>query len=176
MTDEEKKAKEAQLEKRRLEQEAADKAEREALAALEATAFVIDSDTAIAAVSDLQREYVPVPEWKDAAGNIPKVQVRSLTSNQQQRVWDMRIKARDTGEVPPGGINATICAMGMIRADGTPIYQNETVGAVALGGKHPEVISRISAKIQELSNATKWQREQLEKKSEPVPSASSLGS
>lgn len=140
------------------------------------TAYVLDSDAAIAGASDLDASYVVIPEWADAAGNVPKVRVRSLTSDQQQRYWDMRIKARETGMVPPGGINATICAMGMIRSDGKPIYPNETAGAVTLGGKHPEIVARISNEIHRLSNMTKWQRDALEKKSETTPSDASPGS
>ena len=162
--------------KLRAEQEAADKAERERLAELAATAYLLDSDTAINAASDLDSGFVVIPEWAGPDGNVPKVRVRSLSSEQQQRYWDMRMKARETGAVPPGGISAVVCAMGMIRGDGSPIYPNEMAGAAALGRKHPEIIARIANEIQRLSNMTKWQRDALEKKSEAATSADSHGS
>lgn len=162
--------------KRQAEQAAADKAEAERLTALSATAYLLDSDAAIKLANDMDTAFVVIPEWAGADGNVPKVRVRSLSSEQQQRYWDMRTKARETGAVPPGGINATICAMGLIRGDGTLLYPNESAGSTALGGRHPEVISRIANEIHRLSNMTKWQRDAIEKKSATVQSDSSLGS
>ena len=119
---------------------------------------------------------VEFPEFQRDNPEPPKIRVRSLMSDQVQRYWLMLAKARETGQPIPGGVNALICAMGMVDDNGVPSFPNEMAGSVAMGRKHPEIVARIANKIWDLSNATKAQREALEKKAVTTPSSDSPAS
>ena len=116
-------------------------------------------------VDDSETAFVEMPEYQKPGEEMPTVRVRSLMSDQRQRLFDRSRDIRDKGATIPGGINALCCAMGLIDEKGVLLFPVENEGAVQIGRKHPEIVARIANKIYELSDMTRSQREANEKKS-----------
>lgn len=117
------------------------------------------------AINDVEFAYVDVPEADPDAAEVPQVRVRSLTGDQRTRLR-RRSEMEQRGEAPPtGNWQALCCAMGLVDNKGVYLYPNEADGAVLLGRRHEDMISRIANKILELSVMTKASRALAEKKS-----------
>lgn len=129
-------------------------------------------------IDDSDTDFVELPEYRKNIGEeCPKVRVRSLMSDQRQRLYEKSREIREKGIVIPGGINALCCAMGMIDEKGILMFPSEVDGAAAIGRRHPEVVARIANRIYELSDMTKTQRLENEKKLlKTTPSDSASGS
>lgn len=124
-------------------------------------------------VDDSDTAFVELPEYQKPGEDVPTVRVRSLMSDQRQRLFDRSRDMREKGTPIPGGINALCCAMGLIDDKGLLLFVNENEGALQMGRKHPEVVARIANKIYELSDMTKAQREANEKKLEMTTTSGS---
>lgn len=137
--------------------------------------MLLDKDTFLL-LDDSDFAFVELPEFQRDNPEPPRIRVRSLMSDQVQRYWLRASKAKETGVPVAGGLNALVCAMGMVDDKGMLMFPDENSGAVAMGRKHPEIVARIANAIWDLSNATKSQREALEKKLEATQSSDSPAS
>ena len=132
----------------------------------EAFLLLDDSDTA----------FVELPEHQLEGQAVPTVRVRSLMCDQRQRLFDRSRDLREKGIPIPGGLNALCCAMGLIDDKGLLLFPDENNGAILMGRKHPEIVARIAGRVYELSDMTKAQRLDAEKKSQLTKPSDSLGS
>ena len=115
-------------------------------------------------LDDSDISYVEIPEWQKEGEECPRVRVRSLMSDQRSRVSIKTEQQDKSGVMVPGGVNALICAMAMIDASGALLFADEAAGVSVMARKHPVITARIANKIWDLSNLTRLQREELEKK------------
>lgn len=115
-------------------------------------------------MDDTEKAFVDVPEYQQPGQDVPQVRVRSLTTDQRQRLFFISRQEREKGIMIPNGINARCCAMGMIGQNSLLLFENEETGSAVMGKRHPEIVARIANRIYELSDMTKVQREEAEKK------------
>jgi len=106
----------------------------------------------IVAVSDADFGIVDVPEYGEGA----QIRVRSLTGAQRTKL----------SEAETGSSRYAILAavMGMVDESGAYLFPDVAEGERIVGAKHPEIVDRIASRVILLSNMTKSQRVELEKK------------
>lgn len=129
-----------------------------------------------ALLTDADYAFVDVTEPGEDGTEPLRVRVRSLMSDQRERLRVMSVNEQKSGVPVQGGINAWYCAMGMVDENGLPFFSSEAEGVSIMSKKHPELTARIADKIYELSKMTKWQREDAEKKSMKANSSGSQSS
>jgi hypothetical protein len=117
---------------------------------------------AFLAMNDIDTDTVPIPEAATGE-DVPVVHVRSLTCDQRSRLMT-RAELDDKAGAPAGSWRALCCAMGMVDDKGAYLFPNEAEGAVLLGKKHSDIVTRISDRILEMSALTKASRAAAEKK------------
>lgn len=117
-----------------------------------------------ALMSDTDYAFVDVIERENPDDDVPQVRVRSLMSDEREKLQAMIAASHKNGTPIPGGINAWYCAMGMVNEHGLPLFTGDAEGVAIMSKKHPELVARIADRIYELSKMTKSQRELAEKK------------
>lgn len=121
----------------------------------------------ILAIDDKRIGSVEVPEWGCTIG------VRSLTTIEMERWWDIVTDHTQKGIDPPGGRQVALVFMGTVNPDGTPLFRVEDLPS--LGEKFPGAIDRVFNEIRRLSGMTKEEEAVIEKKPENQTSYSPTG-
>lgn len=118
----------------------------------------------------LRTQLIDVPEWRTIdmpIDEMPQVLVRELMGNERDdyeaSLLTMRGKGKQmTQELHLKNARAKLAVMGMINADGTPMYKNTPQDIAAIGRLPAKGLERVVDAIMELSGINEDEEKQLE--------------
>lgn len=132
---------------------------------------------------ELRTQIVDVPEWATPdmkPGDVPQVMVRELMGNERDAYEASLITMRGSGknttqELHLQNARSKIAVMGLINADGTPMYKNNPADIAALGKLPAKGLERVVDAIMALSGINEDTQEGIEQAAANFPNGETNG-